>query len=725
MRRYFAYNITILLILCTLMAAAGSAKKLTATAIPVPASVARSLVPPGAVQSLRLAPGDSCTAMDGEPIYYIYPWVYGDELYKSYQDPLRDCDNPYPYTVEAIGIYLIFLDVGSIYLSADVENVDLTTPSCPKPGSVKTISSLYEVPLDTAQGYLWKITIPLDSPVEVTGPFFAGVYISPDGIPQAAAVITDSFPAPCRSYNDWGEGYVDLDTVKNTSNEKIFPGKMLIYSVGTLGGNGGTPTAPAARFIQPLPNDIVGSSADLWAGDASGSKIIKSARFDYYASGQWHLIGTDNLNDPALRNGVAASGSGRGLSYTWSTTGLTENDYQLRTIITDTLNRADTATITVHIDPTPPIPVITQPTRGQNVCGGTNVAVSCTDEDLSYVSFDIKSIAKDYQLGLPIMSQQYGGDINGHPTDNNLVSNGEFGDYCSGPAAAAMAVKYWYNQGYSDILIEGSLTVLNDYQLMDRLFAAMKVRANQGTYDPDFVSGLRDYILAHSGHPFTVRANRSPKIADLINLVGDYGNVVMLGVSGTPGFWMTTAGMSPLIDQSGQYSFTLANPMSGTAATYKLREDAGGMYVYHNSAWKKLDIIVGMVADELDAQRTAAGADFNGNDGWGFNWNTSSLSENMYHYMHVTAYDQNGHSGSAAVLVQNACTFAGQHGDLNNNGTIDLSDLVYMLSFLYQNGLMPPAGNAAGDVNCDGSVNILDVLYLCRYLYQGGPAPCP
>jgi hypothetical protein len=725
MRRFHACNITIILILCMLMAAAGVAKKLTATAVPVPASVARSLVPPGAASALRLAPGDTCTTMDGKPIYYIYPWVYGDEIYKAYQDPAHDCQSPYPYTVDAIGIYLIFLDAGSIYLSADVEGIDSTTPGCPKPGAVKTISSLYEVPLDTAQGYLWRITIPLDTPVDVNGPFFAGIYISPDGLPQSAAIITDSFPARCRSYNDWGEGYVDLDTVHNTSNEKVFPGKMLIYSIGLLGGNGGTPPAPVARFIQPLSNDLVGPTVDLWAGDASGSKIIKSARFDYYGSGVWHLIGTDNLNDPALRNGVAAAGTGRGLSYTWSTSSMTEGDYQIRTIVTDTLNRSDTATITVQVDPTPPLPVITQPTRGQNVCGGATVTAFCTDEDLSYVSFDVKSIAKDFQLGLPIISQQYGGDANGHPTDNNLVSAGEFGDYCSGPAAAAMAVKYWYNQGYSDIMIEGNLTVLNDYQLIDRLYAAMHVRANLGTYDPDFVGGLRDYIVAHSGHLFTVRANRSPKIADLINLTGDYGNVVMLGVSGTPGFWMTTAGMNPIIDQSGQYSFTLANPMSGTAATYKIREDAGGMYVYHNSAWKKIDIIVGMVANEYDPQRTPAGADFNGADGWGLSWNTSSLSENMYHFMHVTAIDQSDRSGSAAVLVQNSCTFAGKHGDLNNDGAIDLADLVYMLAFLYQNGIVPPAGHAAGDVNCDGNVNIVDIMYLCRYLYQGGSAPCP
>ena len=131
MRRCCIYNITILLVLGFAISAAAVADftgKLKATATPVPLSKARSIIPSGAPVPLRLATGDTCTAMDGEPIYYIYPWVYGDEVYKSYQDPTIDCSKPYPYTVQEVGIYLCYFGKDTIYLSADVEDLDITDP---------------------------------------------------------------------------------------------------------------------------------------------------------------------------------------------------------------------------------------------------------------------------------------------------------------------------------------------------------------------------------------------------------------------------------------------------------------------------------------------------------------------------------------------------------------------------------------------------------------------
>jgi hypothetical protein len=165
--------------------------------------------------------GDTCTVNPaGDPIFYIYPWVIGDELYKAYQDPAETCDKPYPFTIDYVHVPLVYLDTGTIYISVDIEEVDYSEPSCPKPGTLLAITPLYEIPLENN---FYVISIPLDTPIAVNGPYFVGVYFGAEGSPSSAAVVTDTFPVPCVSYNDWGEGYVDLDTVHNDLGEKVSP----------------------------------------------------------------------------------------------------------------------------------------------------------------------------------------------------------------------------------------------------------------------------------------------------------------------------------------------------------------------------------------------------------------------------------------------------------------------------------------------------------------------
>jgi hypothetical protein len=61
-------------------------------------------------------------------------------------------------------------------------------------------------------------------------------------------------------------------------------------------------------------------------------------------------------------------------------------------------------------------------------------------------------------------------------------------------------------------------------------------------------------------------------------------------------------------------------------------------------------------------------------------------------------------------------------GDVNNDGIVDVGDVVYLISFLYRGG-PPPVPMSMGDVNCDGIANLGDVVFLIGYLYRGGPIP--
>jgi hypothetical protein len=61
-------------------------------------------------------------------------------------------------------------------------------------------------------------------------------------------------------------------------------------------------------------------------------------------------------------------------------------------------------------------------------------------------------------------------------------------------------------------------------------------------------------------------------------------------------------------------------------------------------------------------------------------------------------------------------------GDANNDKLVSISDIVYLIYYLFKNGPSPDP-SAAGDANCDGGVSVSDVVYLIVYLFKSGPPP--
>ena len=61
-------------------------------------------------------------------------------------------------------------------------------------------------------------------------------------------------------------------------------------------------------------------------------------------------------------------------------------------------------------------------------------------------------------------------------------------------------------------------------------------------------------------------------------------------------------------------------------------------------------------------------------------------------------------------------------GDANGDGNISISDIVYLINYLFKGGPAPfPAWKA--DVNGDCKVSLSDIVYLINFLFKGGPAP--
>jgi len=75
--------------------------------------------------------------------------------------------------------------------------------------------------------------------------------------------------------------------------------------------------------------------------------------------------------------------------------------------------------------------------------------------------------------------------------------------------------------------------------------------------------------------------------------------------------------------------------------------------------------------------------------------------------------------------VGDACQCDCWPGNANNDGTINIFDITYIISYLYLGGPEPqPYELCSADPNCDCICNIFDVTHLITALYLDGPPPC-
>jgi len=63
-------------------------------------------------------------------------------------------------------------------------------------------------------------------------------------------------------------------------------------------------------------------------------------------------------------------------------------------------------------------------------------------------------------------------------------------------------------------------------------------------------------------------------------------------------------------------------------------------------------------------------------------------------------------------------------GDVNKDGVVNVTDIVYLINYLFIGGPAPVPILHVGDVNQDEVVDVTDVVYLINHLFISGPAPC-
>jgi hypothetical protein len=67
-------------------------------------------------------------------------------------------------------------------------------------------------------------------------------------------------------------------------------------------------------------------------------------------------------------------------------------------------------------------------------------------------------------------------------------------------------------------------------------------------------------------------------------------------------------------------------------------------------------------------------------------------------------------------------TLAAKTGDADCSGSVDISDAVFLITYIFAGGI-PPYDRNAADENGDCAVDISDAVYLIAYIFSGGPEP--
>lgn len=103
-----------------------------------------------------------------------------------------------------------------------------------------------------------------------------------------------------------------------------------------------------------------------------------------------------------------------------------------------------------------------------------------------------------------------------------------------------------------------------------------------------------------------------------------------------------------------------------------------------------------------------------------FMWTPSfTEAETTYSGVHFEVWNQSGESDWEEISIQ---VVYAPVGDCNDNGMVELGDVVWLLNYLFKAG-PPPNPLETGDVNLGGIVELGDVIVLLNYLFMGHPLP--
>ena len=725
-----------------------------------------SIAPSGATRLQSAMVGDSCVSWDGGEItWLISGWLLGAEEYVALQDPDLVCCGAYPFTVEEIRMVLNYAGPTTpvaLPVQIVIRVADTTNPTCPAPGALLYLSDTASFNLTTFGTY--ELTVALDAPYVLDGPYFVG-FIFPGVVPAAwgLGLITDATERLCRVYNAWdttGTGiYNALDTTLafldlgndtllrqaayppthcfyNVANQTCsgntcfdFDGRLLIYSKGTTAGLNCNP-APVPVILGPRTQQKIYLSPNVWLAETAGTQGVDSAVFHYRLEAlgsPWMRLGVDANGATSLRRAVAggANAPGMGWSWDWTIDGLAEGNYFVRGTIYDTSGRTGRDSVALFVEPTPPLATLTSHEFFNRICDSVRFQYTFPDENVTSARFYRKTANLNYAKSVETMSQFSVGDADNNPSDGNPASQGEFGDYYGAPTAGAIGLRYWYAQGYINSMRDGIVTMTRE-QAAEKLALYMKTRANLGTTDEWFVHGFRAYLNDIGSNELKLEYDRVASYSRLRANGEELGLLPIIAMGGATGkHWLVVDGFAGPRQPEGYYLVNVSDPVDGLAKQLVWRDIAGGAEVFSRNEWRPVDIVAylspfavfpsgrtqfSIVTTNLNTGAVSVKVD------------TVGLAKETPYFIITELRDGNGNQGFHTHLTYLQCAYAA--GDYDADGSTNVGDLTYLISYVLASGVPPVGGAARADANCDTLVNISDILYFVNWIFGGGPAPC-
>jgi len=662
----------------------------------------------------------NCTVYVNEPIQALYGWLVGDEIYYAYQDllfPSFGCDTTYPFVVTHIGQTVVLNDTGTINMQVFLASVDpiYSSPACPVPYQLIYLSEQYAVSVPGPGVY--SISIALENPTPVYGPYFACIYYGNDMSAMYPGIAMDSTPYLCINYNDWGYGLTDL-----AQNEYYnFPGSIHLFSIGYSRVG----LQPQPHFIMPSDSGIVLPGNVIWVAELRDSVQYESAGFEYFKAGQWYKFGSDFDGRIALRSGVFPATTDDGWSTFWQPYGLPEGNYLLRVSITDIDSTFVNDTISVYYDLKPLEPKFSGRIDKMTICGAETVTVTIQDENPIAVTFGYRNLPTYEDRNLQLLKRNDYGDANGNTTDGNHEYNGEFGEYYSAPAIFTSFFKYWYDKGYIELMADGA-SILTIPQMVEKLAQIFKTRSSLGTEDDDLVYGLTDHLKTHSGR-IVADVKRKPNWEWFkTNYLGEQSTIA-LAIRNPFGHWLAVQKVNYTSATSDSFPVTYYDPIGGLLRESFLlvRGDSLLLGYLPNNTKYPIDLGIALHTKLETITYIAFGTDLDPLNGWKATLPVSSLQQGQSYLIRARALDANDKVAKSYWMMKYDCSGTFLHGDADGSHDINIADAAYLVQYIFAGGVAPVPTGAAGDANCDGGIDVSDIVYLIAYIFSGGPAPCP
>lgn len=107
--------------------------------------------------------------------------------------------------------------------------------------------------------------------------------------------------------------------------------------------------------------------------------------------------------------------------------------------------------------------------------------------------------------------------------------------------------------------------------------------------------------------------------------------------------------------------------------------------------------------------------------------NTVGMRDTVYCANPPACTDSTSDTYDANDYISGTLTFGPPcvgRGDVNVSGTINSSDIIFLVNYVFKAGPIPACGGVSGDVQCSGAVTSSDIIYLVNYVFKGGPPPC-